>query len=238
MFDDVLTQVERALDIPYPQRTQVVRELEFDLWALYEALREQGFSDAEARAQALHELDLDEANLASLTDLHTPTIRRIVLRLPKPAREPAEWLAAGLSLFAGVFFIISEVPMLDFMREGGFAMWVILLIGGLGALLHLRRILSWFVIRDHSPQSLARNTPTPLYLALTCFIVGVAGTSLGFIAVLNAYAKYDYNHELLVAGSIEALAPVVFGGAFAVLLLLVHTAITAAIRGLQIKQPV
>lgn len=238
MFDDVLERVEASLDVPYPQRSYIVRELEADLSACYVALIEQGVGDEEARAAALRDLGLDEDALASLSALHTPVIRRILLRLPEPAREPAEWLAAGSSLIVGFYFIITEVPMLDLIHEGGIAMYFILAIGGAALLLQARRAFSWFISRDHSAASLARNTPTPLYLAAATMLAALGGTAGGFRATINYVLEGKHGFDVVLVGAYESLANMILGTFLTFFIVLIHAALAAGLRASQVKTPV
>ena len=123
--------------------------------------------------------------------------------------------------------------MLEFMREGGFAMWVILLIGGSALLLQARRIMAWFVTRDHSSQSLGRNTATPLYLAAASLLAGIGGSAAGMRAVLYHYGE---GTEIMVYGFIEALAPALFGAFLAFFIVLVQAFIGAGLRRMQAPQ--
>jgi hypothetical protein len=238
MFDDVLARIEAMLDVPYPQRSQIVRELDADLSACYSALREQGASEDEARDGALRDLGLDEEALASLSALHAPIIRRLLLRLPQPAREPAEWLAAGSSLIIGLYFIITEVPMLELIHEGGYAMYFILLIGGAALLLQAKRAFAWFISRDHSPASLARNTATPLYLAAATMIGAISGSAAGFRNVFVYVVKNKTGADVAMMGAYEALAPILLGGTVVFLIIMIQAALVAGLRAMQVKAPV
>ena len=238
MFDDVLRRIETMLDVPYPQRSHILRELEADLSACASDLREQGATEQEARDGALRDLGLDEQALASLSALHAPIIRRLLLRLPQPVREPAEWLAAGSSLLIGFYFIITEVPMLEFIIEGGFAMFPILIIAGAALLLQARRAFSWFVSRDHSAASLARNTATPLYLAGAVLCCALAGSALGFRAVFAYVLENNLGTDVVMTGASEALAPLVLGGSLAFLIVLIQAMLASGLRALHVKTPV
>lgn len=238
MFDDVLRRIETMLDVPYPQRGHLLRELEADLCACAGALREQGASEQEAHDGALRELGLDAEALASLSALHAPIIRRLLLRLPQPAREPAEWLAAGSSLIVGIYFIITEVPMREFMIEGGYSMYFILVIAVAALLLQARRAFSWFVSRDHSAVSLARNTATPLYLAAATMLAGISGSAAAFRVVFYKVVEEKLGSEIALLGSYEALAPILFAGSLAFLIVLVQAALASGLRAMQIKTPV
>lgn len=238
MFQDLLGRVEAALDVPYPQRSHILRELESDLCASAAALREQGASEDEARDGALRELGLDDHALASLSALHAPIIRRLLLRLPQPVREPAEWLAAGSSLIIGICFIFTEVPMLDLIHEGGFAMYFILLVAGAALLLQARRGFAWFVSRNHSAASLARNTATPLYLAAATLFCALAGTAAGFRSVFIYVLDGKHGADVVMAGAYEALAPLLLGSSLVFLIILIQAALAAGLRAMQVKAPV
>jgi hypothetical protein len=238
MFDDVLRRIETMLDVPYPQRSHILRELEADLSACASDLREQGATEQEARDGALRDLGLDEQALASLSALHAPIIRRLLLRLPQPVREPAEWLAAGSSLIVGIYFIITEVPMLEFIREGGFAMYFILVIAGAALLLQARRAFAWFISRDHSAASLARNTATPLYLAAATMLSGITGAAAGFRVTLYYVVENKLGNDIAMIGSAESLANIVFAGSLALLIVLIQAALAAGLRALHVKTPV
>jgi hypothetical protein len=238
MFDDVLRRIETTLDVPYPQRHHILRELEADLEACASVLREQGASEQEARDGALRDLGLDEEALASLADLHAPIIRRLLLRLPQPAREPAEWLAAGSSLIIGLYFVFTEVPMLELIHEGGVSMYFILFICGAALLLQARRGFAWFVSRDHSAASLARNTATPLYLAAAGWCAAVGGTAGGFRATINYVLEGNHGFDVVLTGAYESLANLILGTTLVFLIILVQAALGAGLRALQIKTPV
>jgi hypothetical protein len=238
MFDDVLRRIESMLDVPYPQRSHLLRELEADLEACATVLREQGASEDEARDGALRDLGLDDEALASLATLHAPLIRRLLLRLPQPVREPAEWLAAGSSLIIGLYFVFTEVPMLELIREGGIAMYFILFICGAALLLQARRAFAWFVSRDHSPASLARNTATPLYLAAAGMCAALGGTAGGLRATINYVLEGSHGMDVVLAGTYESLANMILGTMLVFLIILVQAALSAGLRAMQIKTPV
>ncbi len=63
MFAPVLQQVERGLALPIPDRVRILRELEYDLEALYDQLLQEGLSEAEARRHALQALVPDSGTL-------------------------------------------------------------------------------------------------------------------------------------------------------------------------------
>jgi hypothetical protein len=128
--------------------------------------------------------------------------------------------------------------MLEFIREGGYAMYFILFIAGAALLLQARRAFAWFVSRDHSAASLARNTATPLYLAAATMCSGLSGSAAGFRAVFTYVVERKLGADVAMIGAYEALAPLLLSGSLAFLIIMVQAALAAGVRTLQVKTPV
>ena len=234
MFQQPLNQLGRRLDIPYPARALVLEELSGDLHCIFQDLVAEGHDEQAARQRALQQLALDEASLADLEAIHNPAVRRAMRRLPPTTQERVEWLFAAVPLLAAASLMLREVPMLEFFREGGVNVYVVLLIGGLALLMQLHRLVSWFVLRNHSPRSMRRNTSTPLYLAAATFIMGVMGTALGYYVVFLKWAEGAIDLELVKIGLREPLSNVVVAGVLATLIVLLHGALQAGLRALRV----
>ena len=106
MFEDVLATVEQRLDLPYPDRAELLDELAADLDAAdldaadldaaYLAWRERGLAEPDARAAALREVDLGEGAILELARVHRSAAGRVLARMPPPARDWLEALATAL----------------------------------------------------------------------------------------------------------------------------------------------
>lgn len=234
MFEADLQRVERALDVPYPERALLVRELEADLGAAYQALRDGGADHDAAVGGALAELGLDEEAMRSLAAVHNPAVRRALLCLSPPARERLEWVFASIPVVLFLFNLFREVPMLHFLHEGGAAAPVTLAIGVIALLFELHRGLLWFVLRDHSARALQRNTATPLYLAAAAFLSGLLGTATSYYVVLDKWAQGAIPADALRVGLREPLPNIIVGAALATLVVLIHGAMQAGLRTLSV----
>src|SRR5262245_50005891 len=106
LFDDVLARLETALDVPYPERAQLLQELGADLDAAYRSLRAEGVPEVEARERALRMFELDDTTRASLQAVHLPVAQRLIARIPPPARDWLEATATALPLAGLVYFLI------------------------------------------------------------------------------------------------------------------------------------
>jgi hypothetical protein len=236
MFDDVLAHVERSLDVPYPEREAVLRELRGELEAAYLAQRARGLPADAARAAALEELALDGAARASLAQVHASATRRALLRLAPDAREWVEWLLPTAAVAGAFVWVSSEVPVMHYIDEGGLATWVTLALGAMALLLQLHRGFVWFVVRDHSPVALHRHTSTPLYLAAATFLMGVLGCALGYYQVLHAWSEGRMDGAALRVGLREPIPCVVLGTSTAVLIVLLQGALAAGLRAYRIPE--
>ena len=236
-FREALARFERELDLPYPERADLLDEIAADLEAAYAASRARGLAEPEARAEALREVAPDGPALRALSEVHRPAVRRALERLPRAARALAE-PAALLVPFAVVMSLLaSEVPLVLFLREGGAATVLVLALGGLALLLDLERAFRWFVLRDHAPASLAGHTATPLYLAAAAALAGLGGTALNGYVVLARAGDGLIPPEAVSAGLRESLSCAVTGLALSTLSVLLHGAVAAGRRALRLPDP-
>lgn len=232
-FREALARFERELDLPYPERADLLDEIAADLEAAYAASRARGLAEPEARAEALREVAPDGPALRALSEVHRPAVRRALERLPRAARALAE-PAALLVPFAVVMSLLaSEVPLVLFLREGGASTVLVLALGGLALLLDLTRAFRWFVLRDHAPASLA-HTATPLYLAAASALAGLGGTALNGYVVLARAGDGLIPPEAVSAGLRESLSCAVTGLALSTLSVLLHGAVAAGRRALRL----
>jgi hypothetical protein len=226
-FAPALARLEASLAVPYPERAQIVDEVAADLLAAFHERRACG-SDAEtAQQEALQRLGFgDEVRLA-LESVHAPAARRLLDHVPPAVRS---WLAAfgsATPLAAVVVFLCFEVPVNEFLSQGGGAVYFVLAFGSLGVLLELQRFFIWFVLRDHSTESLGRNTPTPLFLSAATLLIGV-------LSLLFKYHRFllRWNGELaaLRRGLREPLPALILACSLAMLTILLHGALSAGLR--------
>ncbi|HEY6104863.1 MAG TPA: hypothetical protein VIV59_02700 [Anaeromyxobacteraceae bacterium] len=235
-FDEALARFERELDLPYPERAELLDEIAADLEAAYAASRRRGLAEAEARAAALREVAPDGQALAALAEVHRPAARRALERLPRAARALAEPAALAFPFVLVVSLLASEVPLVLFLREGGAATVVVLALGGLALLLDLERAFRWFVLRDHSTASLAGHTGTPLYLAAAAALAGLGGTALNAYLVLARSGQGLIPVEAVPLGLRESLSCAVTGLALSTLSVLLHGAVAAGRRALRLPE--
>lgn len=235
-FDEVLARFERELDLPYPERAELLDEIAADLESAYAASRGRGLAEAEARAAALRDVAPGPAALAALAEVHRPAARRALERLPRTVRALAEPAALAIPFAVVVSLLASEVPLVLFLREGGAATAVVLALGGLALLLDLERAFRWFVLRDHSPASLGRHTATPLYLAAATALAGMGGAAVNASVVLARVTEGLVPSQALLVGLRESLSSLITGLGLSTLSVLLHGAVAAGRRALRLPE--
>jgi len=236
VFRDDLDRLERRLAVPYPDRALLVEELDADLNEAYREACKRGLSRDAARREALQALALDESAVRNLESLHSPAVLRALNRLPRPARQWLESIATAAPLAAAVGFVIVEVPVNTFIRDGGDSMTLVILLGSLGLFLELQRFFVWFVLRDHSVPALRKNTTTPLYLAAATFLLGVLGTTLRYYEVLARYPFGTNAPEIMRRSLREPLANMIMASSLAALTVLVHGALSVGLRAIRVPE--
>lgn len=223
MFDVELRRIEKRLTIPYPRRTDFLREMAGDLDSRYQKFIADGYGPDEAKTLALNEFHLSQENVADLEDVHEAAVGRFIRNLPEREGQFVRDYSGIVPLIIFACFSLKEVSMLDFLREGGLpSVITILLIGGYGLSINLSHVFRWFVIKDHSEQSLANFTTWPLYLAAASLLAGLITSALGYRLVFVAWSQGAIQDSAIRAGLSEPLAAVIVAATIAGLIVLLH----------------
>ncbi|ACY14540.1 hypothetical protein [Haliangium ochraceum] len=123
--------------------------------------------------------------------------------------------------------------MSELVHEGGFIMYVILLITGSALLLQGRRAYQAFAARGRSDGAAVPHSSTPLYLAAAAMACAFAGTAMNFRATIGRVldtAAGAIDTTMLAAGAYESVAPLILGGSLGFLIILVQNALAASQR--------
>jgi hypothetical protein len=230
-FGEELARIEATIDVPYPDRAEVIEEMGADLLAAYREARARGQDEASARRAALSRLCLDEERLSGLADVHAPAPLRWLQRLPPALRSWLRATASAAPLAALVVFLVVEVPVNEVLRNGGPIVTMVMAFGSLGLLIEMQRFFIWFVLRDHSAEALRRNTATPLYLAAATVLLGLLGTAVRYYKFLG---RLPEDLASLRLGLREPLTSVIMASSLAALTILLHGALAAGLRALRV----
>jgi hypothetical protein len=231
-FSALLARLERELDVPYPARRELVAEIAADLDAAFEAALQDGLDPVDAEAAALDALHLhaDPTTRAALEEVHRSALGRALHRLAPRARAVAGWAGAALPLAITLVYLSLEVPVLDLLRLGGFAVFPIIALGILGTVAALRRAFLWGIVKDHRPETLGLDDGTPLHLAFATLLVGLAGTALGIYVSIVGAEEERIPRDLIVSGVKESLTCVILACGFASLTVVVHVLARTMLR--------
>lgn len=83
MFEKYLKELRHSLDIPYPQRSEVIAEISSHLEQLYSESVKEGRSGEEARTRAVAVMAADEEFVGSMEAVHQTAVARALARLPR-----------------------------------------------------------------------------------------------------------------------------------------------------------
>src|SRR5690606_14951612 len=100
----------------------------------------------------------------------------------------------------------------------------------------LRRIYLWFIKKDHSDDSLARNDSFPLYAAALTFLIGVLGTALGYYVVIKKWASNSLAIEELRIGLHEPLPCLIIATALAATIVALHFMILQRLKAIGVPR--
>jgi hypothetical protein len=195
------------LKIPYPQKHHLFSEI------------------AEHLSHFPNE-NSDVFNSDSLSDLfciHNTRFLKFLAGLSSQTRSIVEFFFAGGPLLALLIYLTTEGFMLNFIKEGGAGMWVIL---GIGILLFIREALLFFrvvVIKDHSKEYLSIDTMNVVASSIALVLLGIGASALGAYSSAAIYVRNeDLPVKILIVGLSESITCLVMSTSFAALILLLN----------------
>jgi len=217
-FQGALQRLEAELDVPYPERRELLDEIGAHLEALDQDLVAGGASTEQAYYAALETMALDGEFVASIGAVHRSAVARALARLPRAVSLGLEYAVittTGVLILGSIIF--QEAPMLEFVLNGGFFMIPLNLAGLAIIVLGIERIYSLFLKKDHAPENLGKRLRSIRFLGVLTALTGVIGTMVG------AYHAFSQAPEIAAR----------HGGEFPVYLV-VSIALTTAIWGLSL----
>ncbi len=186
-FDRYLKQVEKKLAVPYPERKDLLAEIASHLEDLYEEKLRAGFSEQDARQNAMRTMAVDNSFYTDIDEVHAPLVRRALAILPPPLSMVIEHLGVGLvAVLVLITVIIKEEVMIRFFAEMGFFMYPLNLMGLAILFLAGERIFSLYIKKDHSKRNLNQRLLSFKFLGTASAIVGVIGTLLGYFHAFSS----------------------------------------------------
>lgn len=148
-FVPTLRRVEQSLRIPLPERTRILRELEFDLEELQASFVAQGLEPPDARQRALDALVPDGRVLEQLDRLHQSAYRRATRHLSGARLQLIERSVLAL-MTAGVLGMQTIALLrLDLLKDPSPFLGPVLALGGGLLALVLWKVFELWVKQDH-----------------------------------------------------------------------------------------
>lgn len=198
----------RALDIPYPQKQLLEKEVLQDL---------EHFPQSE---EVLFSVD----DIQKLQELHTTQVSKWLSSFSLEARRYIETSFAFLPLILAFTFIIKEEKMMNFIKEGGAGMYLILLIGFFLLSQEALKVFRLLVVKKHSQQNLMLDTTSVLLGCLALMFIGIGWSFLGFYFSATYVTQQNMSGELLLIGAKESMTPLILSSLFCTLIVLAHYA--------------
>lgn len=196
---------KQIASLPFPQRASLTRELE-------EHARHFPGSEAELRQEDVEEL----------REIHSTLLLRLLEKADPVSRGVIEFLFSGGPITACAIYVAKENFMLEFIRQGGAGMYVILVVGAL--LLLKEAYLFWkaIVIREHSDKNLRLDTATVAVASGGLVLLGICATALGIYFAANYASQPGVPAEVFLAGVKEALGCLIVSSSLSALVLFLH----------------
>lgn len=227
-----ISELESQLNVPYPERLYLLRELQSDMKSHYETLIAAGKSPQEAAGFVRECFALSQHDLGNLESIHQTTIQRALKKIPEQTRYQFLQLTKVCATCVLIMKLAKEAPMTRFLSEGGIAIYAIIAIGCVVLGMQVFRGFQWFVKRDHSPHSLASNTNTPIIAASLITMVGIFGTATGYYLVFHKWANHLISADDFKIGLYEPLPCLIVATLLGSTIVLIHWLTQSRLRSI------
>lgn len=217
-FNAVLHRTGDRIGLPAATRSLILVEIAADLEDLFQHFLSQGLSEDEAAARAEEMVDLSDAALAELVNVHSDArgwAERIV------QRSQPFWERIAMALIILFFVAVAAVePNWDLMLHTSMFIWPVLaILGILMIFVAFQLFRGW---NGASPRRLRENLATPLFLGAASALAGFVGFGIGMYSTLQRMAA-DPQH----AGGLFARA--VLSGTSTLMMALLVTLVAAVV---------
>lgn len=240
IFRQALLRLEQELDVPYPERRELLDEIASHLDDLFTDAKTAGASEQDASRHALACMAIDGDFVASMNTVHKTAVAKALARLHPSVSLGIEYgliLAVGLFLFTSV--LIKEAAMVEFLLSGGVFMIPLNLAGLAILVIAIERGYSLLVKRDHSKNNLMRRLLSLRFLAVACALTGGLGTLIGLFQAFGAaeqiMARHGGQFPLYEVASIS-MTTSIWGLTLTLLAVTAHFVISAKVQRIQALQ--
>lgn len=205
-MEDWRRQLEQ-LKIPYPQKHNLICEI---------AEHVSHFPDENSDV-------FGPENLLDFYEVHNTKLLKVLESASPRLRSAVELILAGAPLMVLTIYLTREEFMLNFIREGGAGMWVILIIGMLLLLKEMLLLFRVIVIKDHSREHVSPDTMAIVVGTIALVLIGIGSTALGAYYSASAFVRSEgLPINILVAGLSESITCLVVSTSLAATILLLH----------------
>lgn len=197
-FLAALRKIERELAMPIPERTRILRELEFDLEALGARFVADGLPLEEARVRAVEALVPDSHSLRALGWVHESRYRRLTRRWDAERLRLLERTALACMTLAVVLTGTGALVRADLLADPSPFLWPVLaLAGAIVALIGWKGHQLW-IRRDHERPT--RGLTLLAGLAAGSVVVGLCGALADTYVVASLIESTPAREDPLVVG--------------------------------------
>ena len=221
-FFPLLEKINARLELPQPLKSRIILEISADLDALVEAYTARGLSEEEALELAEEKIDLSEASLAELVEIHTSPLQRWMARLSSQELSRWERFLFIASLIFILLFTGTRMLSTRFLMNANASVWPVLGLLVPVLCISMAGVYRLYVKRDHRMKHLRSGQSLLFILSGAIMFTGVYGLSLEFYLALRQI-------QLNVDSAGETLARWLLGGSATLTVSLLAALVTALI---------
>lgn len=176
-FKEILQSLNQQLELPQPTKSRILLEIYSDLTSAYRQFMDEGMEEGLAVNRAKETFGLSGDNIGLLTELHRPSLGRIIDQLTASSKLPLEKPILTILFSLIAFFIVQIILGGTFMQNASFFIYPLLSVFLIAFVLSGFKLYQLFIKQDHNPRRLRKGISLINTLIVLILFMGITGYS-------------------------------------------------------------
>jgi hypothetical protein len=236
-FSGLLREISERLDLPQPDKSHILLEIASDLDDMYRFFLEKGLGEEEAARRAEERLDLSDAALEELVEIHESGMRKLLGRISEQARTRWERVLLAMAVIVVAAYSGRRILSAELYEQASRFVWPILLFALAALVITIWQIYKLYIKKDHDIRTLGVGLPWLITPGAGCLLTGLIGMLYEFHrSVRMAVDEVDRSLVFLIECALRCSAMMMVGLVTAIAIGIVWFVLMNKVRSIEMAE--
>lgn len=204
---NLIRELNSRIDIPQPQRSDMICEIYYDMKETYDHYTAKGLSSEEAENRTCEKFSFDNASLKELSDLHCSGYCKMLNRFSSSVRRGLDKSIMVITVLFILFVYFSQISSTELIQNAGNFIFVPLGITSAALIILAVKVMQLYIRKEHSIKNLKRGSVTIIFCSILTLMTGISGYFLQFYKVTVQASKEielnGYSTDILIKALVD-----------------------------------